>query len=75
MTRQELYFKKYTWIINGIGWLIFHISFGFGVLCTLIPILFIQPFICYKTKNYSNGIIIHATLNGPTFIAIAFGLL
>eukprot|EP01084_Bolivina_argentea_P125403 222196_1 len=26
--RQELYFGKYTWIVHGVGWFLFHIAFG-----------------------------------------------
>lgn len=75
MPRQELFFGRYTWFIHGFGWFLFHIAFGLPVLLTTIPILFIQPYITQKTKNSWPGVIIHATLNGPAFLAISFGLL
>ena len=75
MPRQQLCFGEYTWIIHGFGWFLFHISFGLPVLITTIPILFIQPCIAQKTNNSWPGVIIHATLNGPAFLAISFGLL
>ena len=75
MPRQELAFGKYTWLIHGFGWDLFHIPFGWQLLLTLIPILFIQSYVVQKTKNSWNGVIIHGGLNGPSFIAISLGLI
>lgn len=74
LPRQELTFGKYTWIIHGFGWGLFHIAFGWKLLITLIPLIFIQSFIVQKTKNSWTGVILHGGLNGPSFIAICFGL-
>lgn len=75
MPRQEIVFGKYTWLVHGIGWGLFHIAFGWQLLITLIPIIFIQSYVVQKTKNSWNGVIIHGGLNGPSFIAICFGLI
>jgi len=75
LPRQEIAFGKYAWLIHGFGWGLFHIAFGWQLLITLIPILFIQSFIVQKTKNSWNGVIIHGGLNGPSFLAISFGLI
>jgi membrane protease YdiL (CAAX protease family) len=75
LPRQELAFGKKTWIIHGIGWTLFHVAFGWKLLLTLIPLIFIQSFIVQKTKNSWTGVILHAGLNGPSFIAISLGLL
>ncbi|MBU1101553.1 MAG: CPBP family intramembrane metalloprotease [Bacteroidetes bacterium] len=75
LPRQEISFGKKAWIVNGIGWGIFHIAFGWHLMITLIPILLIQPYIAQKRKNNWTSVIIHATINGPSFIAISFGLL
>ena len=75
LPRQELVFGKYTWIIHGFGWGLFHFAFGFKLMITLIPLLFIQSFIVQKTKNSWTGVILHGGINGPSFLAIAFGLL
>ncbi|OFX84032.1 MAG: hypothetical protein A2W99_03330 [Bacteroidetes bacterium GWF2_33_16] len=73
--RQEIAFGKYTWLIHGFGWGIFHIAFGWQLLITLIPLIFIQSYIIQKTKNTWVGVIMHGALNGPSFIAICFGLI
>lgn len=75
LPRQEIAFGKYAWLIHGLGWGLFHIAFGWQLLITLIPIIFIQSFIVQNTKNSWNGVIIHGGLNGPSFIAICFGLI
>ena len=75
MPRQEVSFGKYTWIIHGFGWGLFHIAFGWQLLITLIPIIFIQSFVVQKTKNSWTGVIMHGGINGPSFIAIALGLI
>jgi membrane protease YdiL (CAAX protease family) len=75
LPRQEIAFGKYTWIIHGFGWGLFHIAFGWQLLITLIPLIFVQSYIVQKTKNSWTGVIMHGGLNGPSFIAICFGLI
>jgi len=75
LPRQEIAFGKYTWIIHGFGWSLFHVAFGWQLLITLIPLIFIQSYIVQKTKNSWIGVIMHGGLNGPSFLAISFGLI
>ena len=75
LPRQEIAFGKYAWLIHGFGWGLFHIAFGWQLLITLIPLIFIQSFVVQKTKNSWIGVIMHGGLNGPSFIAICFGLI
>ena len=75
LPRQEVAFGKFTWIIHGFGWGLFHIAFGWQLLITLIPLIFIQSYIVQRTKNSWLGVIMHGGLNGPSFIAICFGLI
>jgi membrane protease YdiL (CAAX protease family) len=75
LPRQEVAFGNYTWLIHGFGWGLFHIAFGWQLLITLIPLIFIQSYIVHMTKNSWIGVIMHGGLNGPSFIAICFGLI
>lgn len=75
LPRQEFVFGKATWLIHGICWGIFHIAFGWQLLATLIPMLFIQSYVVQRRKNSWTGVVIHAVINGPSFIAIALGWL
>jgi membrane protease YdiL (CAAX protease family) len=74
LPRQELAFGRYAWLANRAGWLVFHLAFGRVVVLLVTPIIFILPWIVQRQRNSSIGVIIHAALNGPAFIAIALGL-
>ncbi|MDX9760310.1 MAG: hypothetical protein RBU27_14215 [Bacteroidota bacterium] len=41
----------------------------------MLPLLFILPFVAQRRQNSWTGVVIHAVINGPAFILIAFGLL
>lgn len=75
LPRQEIAFGRYTWLLHGTGWALFHIAFGFTLLITLLPLIYIQSFVVQKTKNSWTGVIMHGALNGPAFIAISMGLI
>ena len=75
LPRQEIAFGKNAWLIHGFGWGLFHIAFGWQLLITLIPLIFIQSYIVQRTKNSWIGVLMHGGLNGPSFIAISFGLM
>ena len=75
LPRQEIAFGKNAWLIHGFGWGLFHIAFGWQLLVTLIPLIFIQSYLVQKTGNSWVGVIMHGGLNGPAFIAICFGLI
>jgi len=73
LPRQELAFGQHAWLANAAGWLVFHLACGWAVILLVTPIVFILPWIVQKRRNSSIGIIIHAALNGPAFIAVALG--
>jgi len=75
LPRQEVSFGKSTWLIHAILWGIFHIAFGWKLVLTIAPILFIQSYIVQRRQNTWVGVVIHAGVNGPSFLAISFGLL
>lgn len=74
LPRQETAFGKWAWVANGSGWLLFHVAFGVTILATLWPILFLLPYIVQRRRNSWVGVAIHAGVNGPGFVAVAFGL-
>lgn len=74
LPRQEVALGRWAWLANGAGWLLFHLAFGAMFLLTLWPIVFILPYVVQRRQNSWTGIIIHAGLNGPGFVAVAFGL-
>lgn len=75
LPRQEIAFGRNTWLVHGFGWSLFHIAFGWQLLITMLPIIFILSYIVQKRKNSWIGVIIHGGINGPSFLAISFGLI
>ncbi len=73
--RQEAIFSKQTWIVQGIGWSLFHLAFGWQLWLMLLPLMFIQPLVVQKTRNSWTGVAIHGIINGPSFVAIALGVI
>lgn len=73
--RQEPVFGASTWVIQGLLHGAFHFSFGFGVMFILWPVLFSIPWAVQRTRNTSVGMLIHAGINGPGFLAVTLGLL
>lgn len=72
--RQELAFGQSTWFVHGCCWWMFHIPFGGALLVTLIPIIFITPFVVQRTKSTWSDLIIHSLVNGSGFLLVAFGV-
>ncbi|MCS3070301.1 CPBP family intramembrane metalloprotease [Bacteroides thetaiotaomicron] len=75
LPRQEKTFEDKTWILHGTGWAIFHIAFGWQLLVMLLPLLYIEPYVVQKTQNTWTGVFLHGVINGPSFIAIALGII
>lgn len=73
--RQEPVFGRGTWIVQGILHGAFHVSFGPGVMFILLPVVFCIPWAVQRTRNTSVGVIVHAGVNGPAFLAVNLGLL
>ena len=73
--RQEPVFGAATWVIQGLLHGAFHFSFGLGVMFILWPVLFSIPWAVQRTRNTSVGMLVHAGINGPGFLAVNLGLL
>ena len=72
---QEPVFGAATWVIQGLLHGAFHFSFGLGVMFILWPALFSIPWAVQRTRNTSVGMLVHAGINGPGFLAVNLGLL
>jgi membrane protease YdiL (CAAX protease family) len=75
LPRQEQALGKHACLMNCAGWTLFHLAFGWQLLLVLLPILVVTPYVVQQRQNTWIGVIIHAVLNGPSFLAIAFGLI
>jgi hypothetical protein len=50
--RQELLTKRYTWLVHGALWSLFHIGIGWSVIFLALPNFFILPFSSTNKKKY-----------------------
>jgi membrane protease YdiL (CAAX protease family) len=74
LPRQEARFGRIAWLPNGTLWCLFHWSFGWPVIVTLLPITLLLPWIVLRRQNTSVGIIIHGVFNAAGFIAALKGV-
>ncbi|MFZ1729352.1 MAG: CPBP family intramembrane glutamic endopeptidase [Bacteroidota bacterium] len=75
LPRAEAASGRRAWLHQGFGWTVFHVAFGWQLLLTMLPLLFIIPYVAQRRSNSWTGVVIHAVINGPAFILIALGLL
>ena len=73
--RQEAVFGRGTWILQGTLHAAFHLSFGWNLLLLLLPVVFCIPWAVQRTRNTMVGVVVHAGINGPAFLAVNLGLL
>jgi membrane protease YdiL (CAAX protease family) len=73
LPRQEARFGRIAWLPNGILWCLFHWSFGWPIMVTLLPITLLLPWIVQRRRNTSVGIIIHGVFNAAGFVVATTG--
>ncbi|UCF64443.1 MAG: CPBP family intramembrane metalloprotease [bacterium] len=72
--RQEAHFGNTTWMVHGLLWTFFHLPFGWNLMFTLLPILFLTSYLVQITRSTWTDIVIHTIINGTGFLLIAFGI-
>ncbi len=72
--RQELAFKKWTWVVHGSLWGLFHIFWKWNLI-VLIPSCLVVSYVIYKRKNTTIGIISHMAFNSIPLIGIIIGII
>jgi membrane protease YdiL (CAAX protease family) len=73
LPRQEAGFGRIAWLPNGILWCLFHWSFGWPIMVTLMPISLLLPWIVQRRRNTSVGIIIHGVFNAAGIFVVVNG--
>lgn len=74
LPRQELVFKKLTWVVHGTLWGLFHIFWKWNLII-LIPSCLVFSYVICKRKNTSIGIISHMALNSIPLIGLIIGII
>lgn len=74
LPRQELVHGKYTWLIHGILWALFH-AFKYWAWIGLLPVTLALSFVAQKRHNTWPGIITHFAVNGLSLLPILAAVL
>ena len=74
LPRQELAFGKWVWVIHGLLWTFFHV-FKWWDLLGILPLTLAIPFLVWRYKNNTVGIVLHFLINGLGLIPILLGIL
>jgi membrane protease YdiL (CAAX protease family) len=74
LPRQELAFKKWTWVIHGLLWTLFHIFWKWNLLM-LLPTCLALSYVVYKRKNTWIGIITHLAFNSIPLIGLIIAII
>lgn len=74
LPRQELLNHKWTWLIHGSLWAIWHLPMGLDLVCSALPTLFILPAVVQVRKNTTISIVIHTAFGAFGFLSLALGL-
>jgi membrane protease YdiL (CAAX protease family) len=74
LPRQEAAFGGRAWLVNGTLWLLFHASFPWQVMVTLVPITLILPYIVQRRRSTWIGVAIHAGFGAVGFLTLAIGI-
>jgi membrane protease YdiL (CAAX protease family) len=73
LPRNELAFGKWTWLIHGLLWALFHVFKWWNLLAVLAMTLPLT-FMVWRLKNTTAGIVVHAVFNGMVLIPIVLGI-
>lgn len=73
LPRNEIALGHRAWLVNAAGWLLFHVPFGVDILLLLWPMMLIETYAIQRSRNTWVGVVVHAAVNGPAFVAISLG--
>ncbi len=74
LPRQEVAFHKWTWLIHGMFWGLFHIFWKWNLII-LIPTSLALSYVVSKRKNTYIGIIAHMANNSVPLAGIVIGII
>lgn len=73
--RQELLTGRWTWLVHGLLWAIWHVPMGLDLILASLPVFFILPAVVQLRGNTSIAIVVHAVFGAFGFLALALGAL
>ena len=74
LPRQELRHGKWTWLLHGTLWTLFHL-FKWWDMIGLLPVCLVLSFAAQRLKNNWPVLIAHALMNGLSVLLVASGVM
>lgn len=72
--KQEMTHKKYTWVVHGLLWTMFHLFAPYNALMVLPGALFMS-YVVQRTQNNTLFLLAHATLNGIPLVGLLLAII
>jgi membrane protease YdiL (CAAX protease family) len=70
LPRQELVFSRWTWLVHGLLWTLFHVPDTVGALVGYVPATLPIAFVAQRTRNTWPGIVVHLIVNMVFMLAV-----
>jgi membrane protease YdiL (CAAX protease family) len=74
MPRQEMVHGKWTWVVHGLLWTLFHFVWKWNLI-VMLPACLSLSFAVQKTKNTWIGIFVHFVMNGMALVPLISGII
>jgi membrane protease YdiL (CAAX protease family) len=74
LPRQELVHGRWTWLIHGVLWALFH-SYKWWVVPAMLVTCLVIPYVAQRTRSTWPGILIHFGINGLGILLDVLGIL
>ena len=74
LPRQELAHGRWTWLLHGMLWTLFHAPMWWHLIA-LLPSTLSLSFVASRTKNTTPGILVHLAMNGLGLLITLLGIL
>jgi membrane protease YdiL (CAAX protease family) len=68
LPRQERAHGRWTWLIHGGLWALFHAPFYPWQVIALLPICLAIAWVCQRRQSTTPGLVLHTLANGTPFV-------
>ena len=74
LPRQELTHGKWTWVVHGILWAMFHITQWWTIIA-LLPFILLLSLMAQRLRSTWPGIVAHSLMNLPAQLSLVIGVI
>lgn len=74
LPRQELAFGRWTWLVHGLMWNLFHV-FKWWDLLALLPVTLLLSFLVVRLRNNTPGVVLHTLFNAMGILPLLLGIM